>query len=372
MTDEPLRLALVGAGDLGSKCLDALAEVAGLQVVGIADRNGKLAEQAAASAGAAFFTDQRHMLGQVQPDVLLVTTPPATAAELIRLAAQRSVHVIKAGPLARTLDEAAEMVNVMASAGRTLAVLAPRRFHGSYRGLVLGCRRLGRLFLARAQQVLNWGRPFGWRGDKASAGGGALLEAGYEMIDLIVWAMGLPEEVYAVTGRHGRPHMVEANGEVEPLGVYDTDDSAVIVLRYADGAAGAVVASWAVSPPTEDLILHGQSGSGQAGPTQAVFRDPAGNVLDRIDGDDRPGPALRRQLSELAEALASDKDPGDSGEEPSRYESAAREHLLTMAVVEAAYLSDRTGQSENPQRLLDSCGFTPNQCLSDRPTTIRP
>lgn len=366
MAEKALRIALVGAGDLGGKCLDALADVPSLQLVGVADRS-PAGKQAAASAGVEFFSDHRQLLGQLRPDVLLVATPPGATVDLVRLAAQQNVHVVKGAPLARTLDEAAEMVGAMAGTGRGFAVLTPRRFNASYRALIGRRQRMGRLFLGRAHHVLNWGLEFGWRSDKASAGGGVLLEAGYQMIDLLVWAMGLPEEVYAVTGRHGRPHMVEAGGEVESLGIYDTDDSAVVVLRHAD-AAGTVTASWVTSPPGEELLLHGQQGSGQASATRCVFRDDGGTVLEAIDSDDRPASALAEQLRGLAEAFLK-ADAASDSEQLNRCpcESSAREHLLTMAVVEAAYLSDRTGQPEDPRHLLEARGYPPATCLADRP-----
>ncbi|NQU75803.1 MAG: Gfo/Idh/MocA family oxidoreductase, partial [Planctomycetes bacterium] len=157
MGGKPLRLALVGAGDLGQKCMKALADVEGFTLVGVADRDTSATEQAAAEARAEAFTDHRQMLTQLKPDVVLLTASPASAVEMVRLAAGQGIRVIKASPLGRTLDEAAEMVNAMASAGREFAVLTPRRFFASYRGLLTSRAQLGRLFLGRAQYVLNWG-----------------------------------------------------------------------------------------------------------------------------------------------------------------------------------------------------------------------
>jgi len=294
MNAEPLGIAVAGAGEFGAKCLEALGLVEGFGVVGVADREADRAKQAAAIVGAEPFSDSRQLLQQLRPDVLLIATPPAGAADLVGLAARTESHVIKAAPLARTLDEAVELVRLMAAADRHFAVLAPRRGYDSYGGLLAQREQLGRLFLGRAAYVLNWDPRLGWRADKASAGGGALLEAGYQMIDLLVAAMGLPEEVHAVTGRGGRPHMIETDGEVEHKGIYDTDDTAVVTLRYAGGAAGSVVTSWVTSPAAEQVVLHGQRGSGSAFAGGCVFRDVDGRVVSKIEGDDRPRTALTR------------------------------------------------------------------------------
>jgi predicted dehydrogenase len=370
MRQHPLKVALAGAGDLGGKCLDALAQEACWTLVGLSDQNARAGEKAAATAAVPFFRDHRLLLTQLRPDVLIVATPAGPAVELVRLAVQMKVQVIKAAPLARTLEEAVGLVKNAEAAGQSISVLAPRRASASYRGLIQGAAGLGRVFLARAVQMFNWGGPFGWRGDQASAGGGVLLEAGYEMIDLVVWAMGLPEEVYAVTGRQGRPHMVQAGGDVESLGVYDTDDTAVATLRYGGGAAANIIVSWAAAPATEFVSLHGQAGSAEARPTECIFRDSSGKVLQRIAADDRPVSLLAEQLKEMEQALSSaaaagHQTPATEGAAAlPRVPCSAREHLLTMAVLEAAYLSDRTGQPEHPPRLLERHGLSAADCTA--------
>lgn len=353
MNEQVFPIAVAGAGDFGQKCLESLAGTACFRLVGVADRESRLAEQAGTVYGVPSFNDHRQLITQARPAVLLVATPPAVSAEVIRLAIKHGIHVVKPAPLARTLDEAVDLVTTAENAGLHLAVLAPRRFEASYRELASRRGALGPLFLGRAQYVLNWGRQFGWRGDQAGAGGGVLLEAGYQMIDLLVAAMGVPEEVYAVTGRRGRPHMIADDEHVENMGIYDTDDSAVVAMRYADGAAGSVVASWVTSPAAEQLILHGQRGSGLADPSHCVVRDADGQVVHRVEGQTRLTDALAEQFHCLAALLRGTAKTIDG---------AAREHLLTMAVVEAAYLSDRTGSPENPQALLRARNLTVEEC----------
>ncbi len=357
MSNEPLRLAAVGLGNLGGKCLEAIAETPGLELVGVGDRRPELAAMVATPRNIPHFRDQRQLVGQLCPDVLLVTTPPGPAVELVRLAAKRGIDVVKAAPLARTLDEAVELVNLMASAGRRLTVLSPRRYYPSYQSLIESCNSLGKMYLGRAELILDWGRRFDWRGDRASAGGGVLLEAGYEMADLLTMTMGLPEEVYAVTGKQGRPHMVDTNAGVESLGIYDTDDTAVVALRYANGSAGSMLVSWVSAPAKEQVVLHGRKGSAACDPSQCILRAGDGQVSDRTEGSDSPVGALAQQLRSVVESSRDETLPS---------QNAAIEHLLTMAVIEAAYLSDRTGQVENPRHLLRARDFTPEQCLAAR------
>ncbi len=52
------------------------------------------------------------------------------------------------------------------------------------------------------------------------------------------------------------------------------------------------------------------------------------------------------------------------------YECSARENLLNQAVIEAIYLSDKTGQGESPARLLKTHRLTSEQCLRYQPREI--
>ena len=147
----------------------------------------------------------------------------------------------------------------MDKAGLKLAVGTQQRFTTGYRRAWQLRANLGEIFLARAHYLFNWGRNLGWRGDKASAGGGALMELGYHAIDLLVWILGLPEEVYGVSSMGNRPSVPAAEEEAQPI--YDTDDTAAVIMRYASGSMATVVTTRSSGPVSEELCLHGRGGS---------------------------------------------------------------------------------------------------------------
>jgi predicted dehydrogenase len=242
----------------------------------------------------------------------------------------------------------------MEQAGLKLAVGTQRRFAATYRRAWELRERVGRVFLARAHYLFNWGPTLGWRGDRASAGGGALLELGYHPIDLLVWILGLPDDVYGMSDR-GR--IGEAAGP-GPLPPYDTDDTAAALLRYAGKYMAGVVTTRCSGPVSEELNLHGQDGSLSAGSDLCLLRNRDGTVLDRVAEDATPLAVFRRQAEAFALAVRDDAR---------RYECSGRENLLNLAVIEAIYVSDRTAQPEPPFRLLKTHGLTLEECLVHRP-----
>jgi len=49
------------------------------------------------------------------------------------------------------------------------------------------------------------------------------------------------------------------------------------------------------------------------------------------------------------------------------YECSGRENLLSLATIDAIYLSARTSHPERPTRLLETSGLTGEECLAYQP-----
>jgi len=350
--EDVVPVAVIGAGGAGAVVLQALRQIGAATVVGVADRDPAVAAEAGQAYGVVSYTDNRSLLAEARPRVVFLCVPPAAGAELVGACAKRGIHVCKAPPLGRSLAEGVALVSQMEQAGLKLAVDASRRFAGSYRraGQLRG--RLGEVFLGRAHYLFNWGPRLGWRGDKATAGGGALLELGYPPIDLLVWLLGVPEEVYGLTAAGHRPAEAGAGGEVLPP--YDTDDTAAAILRFARGCMATVVATRASGPVSEELTLHGRGGSLTVNSDSCLLRDPDGNVLDQLVEPGSPVEAARRAAEGFLRAVAADARSWDC---------SGRENLLPLAVIEAIYLSDRTCHPESPARLLRTHGLSVADCL---------
>jgi predicted dehydrogenase len=356
MPEKPLQVAVIGLGGFGRQALEAMACSKSVQLVGVADREQSAAEQAASGTGAPAYSDYRSCLAETRPAAVCLDVSPKAAGELIPACARRGIHVWKSVPLARNLEEAVSMVKTMAEASLELTVGTRRRFDECYCRAWEMRRRIGEAFLARAHYLFNWGPELGWRGDKESAGGGALLELGYHPVDLLVWMLSLPEEVYGFSARVTTPP-----NEYHPQAVYDTDDTAAAILRFKNGCMASVVTTRRSGPVSEALCLHGRGGSMEVSANSCLVRDPDGNVIDRTESSMPPLEASVRQLEAFVEAITS---------KARTYPCSGWENLLTMAVMEAIYLSDRTGQPESPARLLETHNLKLEDCMQCTPPDI--
>jgi UDP-N-acetyl-2-amino-2-deoxyglucuronate dehydrogenase len=178
---------------------------------------------------------------------------------------------------------------------------------------------LGTVFLIRAVHVFE-SEPvdFGWRGDKAVAGGGAILDTAYHMIDLLCLYFGPPTEIYAKQAMIARP-------EVK----YDTEDSAVLVFSYASGMMGSLLVSRAALPREEQITIFGTKGTLSVTRTEVNVVDKQGNILQHFTAARSWELALNSQFADFAACVQSGNVP----------KSSAQTHLTTMRFIEAAYSS---------------------------------
>lgn len=352
MSETILRAALVGAGGLGTHALEALRSSGLVELTGLSDRDPRVAEAASAEAACPRYTDHRRLLVETAAEAVFLAVPPAPADELVRLAARRGVHVWRQVPLARNLAEAVELCRLTDRARRKFAVGTQRRFMAGYRRAKQMLDRLGKVHFAQAHYQFSFGPSLGWRGDKA-AGGGALAELGYHMLDLVIWLRGLPETVYTVTGTGQR-----APGR-EDQPVYDSDDTAVAVLRYGDRAFAAVTVTRCFGPVSEGVTLYGQAGTLSAGCDHCLLRDREGNVLESFAEQEPLAAVFTRMIESFARAV---------GQDAPRYECSGWEGLQAAAAVEAAYLSDQTAQPESPQALLAGYDVAAEDCTRHTPS----
>jgi len=355
MSQEQLPVAMIGVGGFGGVTLQALVRCPSVRLVGLADKDAALAARAGEELGVPSYSDNRSLLAQTKPQAVFTAVPPAQAHEVIELCADRGIHVWKEMPLGRNIEEAAAFVRRADKAGIKLAIGTQRRFAATYRRAWELRDRVGQIFLGRAHYLFNWGKNLSWRGDKASAGGGALMELGYHPIDLLVWTLGLPDAVYGLTTCGRRVEPLTPEEKHQPI--YDTDDTACVILRYTGGTMATVVTTRSSGPVSEEFNLHGRLGSIRANAEQCVLRDADGIVLDNVAEESNPLDVFDRQVEAFAQAVSTDAK---------YYPCSGRENLLTVATIEAVYLSDRTTQPESPLQRLKSQGFTVEDCLEYR------
>ncbi|MCP3817497.1 Gfo/Idh/MocA family oxidoreductase [Streptomyces sp. A3M-1-3] len=196
------------------------------------------------------YTDLTALLDQVKPDFVIAAVPHHAGREVIATCAAAGVHVMKEKPFAINPAEAAELAALCANAGIELMVTVQRRFHPIYTAAFQLLEQIGQPYLVEGRYTFHCPDPAaGWRGQAQLAGGGALADMGYHLIDLVIWYLGLPDRVLA-----------DISAAAAPGSDYDAEDTALVHLAYDSGLYGSLLVSRSAGPKTEQLTVTGPRG----------------------------------------------------------------------------------------------------------------
>ncbi len=251
---EKLRFAIVGSGVIGPMHAEAIKSQPDAELVAVADVVFEGAQKLAAQYGATPYRDIGEMLAHEQLDVVTICTPSGMHGEHAIQAMRSGRHVIVEKPMEITRAALDEMLRVQQETGVKMAVISQHRFDPATQQVyaLLQEKAFGRLVMGNA--LIPWWRSQGyydsgaWRGTWQLDGGGVLMNQSIHSIDVLQWLMGSVRSVFAYTDTLA--HRME------------TEDVAVAVLRFANGALGTIAATTGAYPGVSTRIeIFGDQGS---------------------------------------------------------------------------------------------------------------
>ncbi|KAJ3547095.1 hypothetical protein NM208_g1687 [Fusarium decemcellulare] len=145
---EPLKVVVVGVGQMGRSHLQAYHKHPGYRVVGIAVRSKLNLPADLAQYQDCIVSDLAAALA-LKPDVVSINTHTETHAPYAIAAMKAGAHVFVEKPLATSVSEAEEVVGTAKRTGRKLVVGYILRHHPSYVEFIRQARLLGPPFVMR-------------------------------------------------------------------------------------------------------------------------------------------------------------------------------------------------------------------------------
>jgi predicted dehydrogenase len=228
-----IRVGLVGAGWIAQQHRRVLDSIADARLVAVCDIDLDRAGALAAGTGARTYRDWRDLLDREDLGALVVCTPPRSHRDPAVAALSHGLPVYLEKPIARTLEDAAEIVAAAGGSGTVCAV--GYQWHaldllGELPGLLAG-QQVGLLVGTNIGPTQS--RP--WFTDMR-AGGGNLLERGSHHIDLVRAIAGDVAAAQAAASRIRLARSAEDAGDI--------DDALTLMLELASGALATVVVAW--------------------------------------------------------------------------------------------------------------------------------
>lgn len=202
--DRRIRTAVVGFGKMGL-LHGALVNIReDMELVAICEKT-KFTRNAFKSVmgNIVFYSDFKKMINREDLDALIITTPTFLHTEAALYAAQKNLAVFCEKPLALTGEEACACAAVFAEKGIPSLVGFSNRYYPTIaKGKeLLEQGEIGELREIKSEMYIGdvFKRNSGWRYDPKLSGGGALIDFGIHMIDLLDWYFGKVTAVKAYT-----------------------------------------------------------------------------------------------------------------------------------------------------------------------------
>lgn len=315
-----MRVGLVGAGFMGGVHLSAYAGIPEVEVVGVADARRESAVAGAEIVGARPYASYDELVAAEDVEVVDVCLPTAFHRDLAVRAASEGRHVILEKPIARTIEDAQEILDAFSGDGPRLFVGHVVRFFPEYVGIrdKIQAGDLGTVGVVRTSRrspfLMGWNDWYAdWR-----VSGGVLLDLVIHDFDFLRWSLGEVERVYArgVLGHE-----------------YNRLDYALVTLRFESGAIAHVEGHWGYPGPFNYSIeVAGSRALLTADSTEPASLEliggATGDVVDLATGEN----PYQTELEHFVRCIATGEESiveGRDAYEALRISLAATESVLT-------------------------------------------
>lgn len=339
-----IRWGVLGSGGIAQRRTipEGIIPAENADLTAVYDVNSEANTKVAAAFGTRPVRSVEELLGS-DIDAVYVATPASVHGANVMACAKAGKHVLCEKPLGMTVDEARSMIAACRSAGVQLGTAFMMRFLKQHQAAAEMIRqgRLGKPVFARAQ-LSCWYPPIpgAWRQDPAGGGGGSLMDMGGHCIDLLEMFFGEIRRVSCFVNN--------------TIHAYQSEDSAVATLQFANGAIGTVDTFFCIPDNSSKNVLElygsngailakGTIGQGAAGEMKAFLEEGTAGydaAQNRAAGDGiviapEPVNTYRAEIEHFSEALLK----GES------YAASAEIGLRSQQILAACYESARSGRA---------------------------
>jgi predicted dehydrogenase len=215
-------------------------ELQGVDLVAVADLDGRVAEQSAHIYGARSYTDYQEMLRREELDAVSIAVPTQIHREIALAALRGDCHILVEKPIASTIEEGREMVALAASRGLKLSVGHIERFNPAIVELKRRLKRgeAGQVFQIHARRL----GPFPARVRDV----GVVIDLATHDLDIMRYLLDSEvKRIYA-----------ETEQEIHTA----HEDLLSGLLRFENGVIGLLSINWLTPTKIRELAVTGERG----------------------------------------------------------------------------------------------------------------
>lgn len=327
---------------------EGIMQAPNAQLVAVTDINLEGAKAVAEQFDAKYCGSVRKLLNTPGVDAVYIASPNQLHLQHVRACAKAGKHILCEKPLGRTTSEIRRMIAICKEAGVLLGTGFMMRYNVYHQQLkqMIAAGGLGKPVMTRGQMTC-WYPPIegAWRQDLKVGGGGALVDMGSHVLDVMEMLFGRTKSVFCRTANRVHP--------------YTAEDTAVAIFEFESGMIGTVDVSFAIPDEASEFVfeIYGSQGAVKAkyslaqgpGGEFRLFSQSAGKGYDAQQNVQEKGGyqpwtletvnTYKGEVEAFSAAALAGKPAPVSGEDG----------LWNHAVMEAAYRSARTGKAVTPK-----------------------
>jgi predicted dehydrogenase len=334
---EQLRIAVIGAGGMGTSHARAIQTLPNARLVAVSDTDEERGRKLSEDMEVPWYADYVAMARSDDVHAVSIASPPFLHKDMAVTVAEIGKHVFCEKPMAVHVADCEAIIAAAERAGVTLMVGQVLRFLSPFIKVLelVDSGAIGTpisALVTRLSGRRGGGMSAHWRGSLESSGG-ILMEINAHEIDLLRCLCGDVASVYAEGGNYLHPQA-------------DYPDLAFVSLRFRSGAIGSLYTSSASALGGTSGLIQGSDGAiryqgwGKQGSIEwKRFDDAQPTVINLADLDYQPG--VTHEFQRFAEAALTHTPPVVPG----------LDGLKVVEIARAAYDSAASGRRiELPQR----------------------
>ncbi|MFD4958331.1 Gfo/Idh/MocA family protein [Microbacterium sp. NPDC058389] len=339
-----IRVGLIGSGFISDTYADALQDVRNAVITANYSRDLVRAQEFAAKwcPDASPYTSIEQLCADSDVDLVVIALPNEAHLDAVRIAAAAGKGIVCTKPLARTADEAREILRIVEEAGvwhgyAESSVFSPNVAKAHQ---MIEAGGIGDVLWMRAREAHS-GPHAAHFWDAETAGGGALLDMGCHTVESARHLFGKDNEIVEVFAWGGTlAHADKTTGE----------DSALALLKFRGGQMASIESSWIEKGGMQ--LRHEIVGSAgrivtdtSQTPVWGFIQNPVGYLVEKSDADTGwvyPVPEEARAYG-FSQEMRHFVDSFARGEQPIE---TFEDGLVVNTILDACYRSMKTGAWE--------------------------
>lgn len=247
-----LKGAFIGMGRMGITHYSILNAHPSVKIVGASDQSKTMLNFFNKYSGVRVFTDYKKMIEASKPDMVVISTPTNSHAEIIKYSINKDLHIFSEKPFAMTTAEGEEILKIISGKALVNQVGYVNRFNEVFHEVkrLLDEGIIGRIKHFRCEMfgsTVSKGSKSSWR-SKRNLGGGCMYEFASHCIDLVVYLLGFPEKT--------------SGNILQSIFSPDVEDLISSTFIYK-GFTGNILVNWSdvtYRKPTNKIEIYGEKG----------------------------------------------------------------------------------------------------------------